>query len=135
MRREGWEVRLAALIDAARSKPYALGEHDCLRMACAVVESLTGVDHWPRFAGRYRTRRGARLVIRQIAPSLSEAVSIVVGVSPQQMTVAQRGDIALYREPADEHLGVSLGHCVAVLGPAGLQFVRPGDCAHCWRIE
>lgn len=120
-RLEGWEARLPPVIEASRLQTYALGVHDCLIFTCACIEALTGVDFWPRFAG-YRSKLSAYRVIRAIAPTLAEAVTVVLGQPPIMPALARRGDVALYRD-AEDHLGVCIGAEVAVLEPGGLAFV------------
>lgn len=135
-RREGWESRLAAAIEAARGQPYVLGENDCLRLACAAVEAVTGTDYWPRFAG-YRTKRQALVTIARIAPSLGEAVTATLGVQPSRPASALRGDIALFRDPGGEdHLGVVTGSRVMLAMPDGVGSVaidHPGLLCS-WRV-
>lgn len=135
-RRNDWPERLTAVIEAARRRPYVLGEHDCLRLACAVVEAMTGTDFWPRFAG-YKTKREALVTIARIAPSLGEAVSVTLGVPPMRVFAAWRGDIVLYRDAeGQDHLGIMLGPQVALAAPEGWMLVplsHPGLlCA--WRV-
>lgn len=135
-RLEGWESRLAVVIEAARCAPYVLGESDCLRLACRAVQALTGVDFWPRFAG-YSTRRGALVTIARIAPSLGEAVTATLAVSPTPTLSARRGDLVLFRDAdGEDHLGVVTGSRVMVYLPAGLGSValdHPGLLGG-WRI-
>lgn len=133
---QGWESRLAATLEAARRTPYELGTNDCLRLACACVEALTGIDHWPRFAG-YHSKRQALVTIARIAPSLGEAVTATLGVPPSRVFAAWRGDLVLYRDPGGEdHLAVADGPQVAVYTDAGLGFLPLADpgllCS--WRI-
>lgn len=119
MRLDGWESRLAAAIDAAQGKPYVLGTNDCLRLACASVEALTGIDYWPRFAG-YKTHRQALVTIARIAPTLGEAVTATLGVAPASTLSAQRGDIVLFRDEAgQDHLGVCVGREVVLMACEG----------------
>ncbi len=132
----GWEDRLAAVFESARATPYVLGQHDCLRVACAAVAALTGVDYWQRFAGGYATQREAIKVIRSIAPDLGRAVSMITGTEPVLPLQARRGDLMLYSDPAGEHLAVCNGATAAVLGPDGLLWL-PLDHAGlraAWRI-
>lgn len=136
MRREGWESRLAAVIDAAWHRPYVLGENDCLRLACASVEALTGVDYWPRFAG-YKTKRQYRHVICKVAATYGDAVTKTIGVSPAPARAAQRGDLVMYRNHLDEEcLGVCVGARVALLGPDELLQLPLTDAGMLasWRI-
>lgn len=134
-RLQGWESRLAALIEDARAKPYKLGEHDCFRMACAAVEALTGVDRWPQWSG-YRTRREAlRLLASKGHRSFDEAFSWLFGEQPAPMAMARRGDICkLVDDRGEAHLGVCTGSGIAVLVETGLSFIPRTACAHCWRV-
>lgn len=133
---EGWESRLAAVIEAARARPYVLGESDCLRLACAAVEAITGRDYWPKFAG-YRTKRQALVTIARIAPTLGEAVTATLGRQPANPRTALRGDIALFRDAAGEdHLGVVTGAYVMVTLPDGIgsmSIEHPGVLCS-WRV-
>lgn len=135
-RAPGWEDRLAAVITAARSQPYALGKHDCFRLACSVVQALTGRDLFGPWAGAYSSKREA---LRRIAEfderGFTAAASRFFGAQPEPMSAARRGDICEYKDDAGEqHLGVVMGAMVAVLGPDGLEFLQRDLCAHCWRI-
>jgi hypothetical protein len=110
------------IIADAETKPYKLGEHDCLRVACQVVAARVGIDYWPRFAG-YKTKRQALARIASIAPSLREAITKTLGIHEVLPTLAQRGDIVLYRD-VEEHIGVCMGENVVVLGPDGLVRIK-----------
>lgn len=135
-RRQGWELRLNAVLDAARARPYVLGEADCLTVACEVVKALTGVDFWPRFAG-YRTPRQALVTIMRVAPSLGEAVTATLGVPQSGVFAAWRGDLLLFRDSSGEdHLGVSIGPQVALTAPEGwllIPLAHPGLLCS-WRV-
>lgn len=136
VRLEGWEGRLAGVVEAARHVPYQLGEHDCFRFACAVVEALTGIDRWPEWAGRYTTRREAlRCIHAYGGAGFTEAGSKLFGGAPVPASKARRGDVLEFVDPFDEkHLGVCVGAEVAVLADGGLRFVRLSQCAHAWRV-
>lgn len=135
-RRLDWPERLTAVVEAARGKPYVLGDNDCLRLACAAVDAVTGVDYWPRFAG-YKTRRQALVTIAKIAPSLGEAVTATLGVSPAPTFSAQRGDILLYRDDrGEDHLGVCVGRHVTLMAADGTLLMgldHPGLLCS-WRV-
>lgn len=121
--REGWESRLACVIEEFRHAPYVLGHSDCLRLACAAVEAVTGTDFWRRFAG-YTTRRQALVTIARIAPSLGEAVTRVLGRQPIDVRATTRGDLVLFRDDdGEDHLGVVVGRDVALYDADGLRFV------------
>jgi hypothetical protein len=136
IRRIDWPERLIAVMEAARLQPYVLGTHDCLRLACAAVEATTDTDFWPRFKG-YKTKRQALVTIAKIAPSLAEAVTVTIGVSPSPTLSAQRGDLTLFRDAqGEDHLGVCMGRRVLVTAPEGtlsMALDHPGLLAS-WRV-
>lgn len=135
MRLEGWELRLAALVDKFERSSYALGSNDCFRFACETVAALAGRDPWPQFEGRYATRKDAIRLIRGVDPDIKRAVEIVFGVEPVAIFGAGRGDLYLFVDGLP-HLGVGLGAHVAVMLPEGLGSVRIDDkrLQAAWRV-
>lgn len=135
VRLEGWEVRLTRTIEAARTRDYALGEHDCFRLACQVVQALCGVDLWPSWAGRYSTKIGALRLIVENGGTFTGAFSQLFGQTPVSVRAMRRGDIVEYQSlDGEQHLAVCIGEYVAALGENGLKFVPLLDCRHGWRI-
>jgi hypothetical protein len=134
MRLEGWEGRLVQVIEAARHRPYVLGEHDCFRVACQAVEALTGEDKWPEFAGRYSTEREALHLLAQHGHSFEESFDWFFSVKHSDVRLARRGDIVALANGGQKHLGVCEGALVAALGPDGLVRVPLLECLCCWRI-
>jgi hypothetical protein len=131
----GWEDRLFAAIEAARGRPYKLGEHDCFRLACATVEALTGVNPWEPWAGSYASKREALRRIAEFAGDFTSAASKFFGCRPERMEFARRGDICEFVDvDGEQHLGVMLGLYVALLGPQGLHFAPRESCKHFWKI-
>lgn len=123
IRTQDWPERLAEQVAAAQTKPYEIGVHDCLRFSCLCIQSMTGADLWPQFAG-YTTRREAVAVLAKHGPTLEAAASSVIGVQPAPVLSARRGDVVTFGDKYGEHLGVCTGTQVAVLGHTGLLFVR-----------
>lgn len=134
MRLDGWDARLAALIADARARPYVLGEHDCFRLACAVVAALTGVDRWPEFRG-YRTKREAVVQLARHGSSFEAAGDWFFADARTHWRRGRRGDIACVQTAdGEKHLGVVYGGRVALLAPDGLIWV-PLEAAICvWRV-
>lgn len=133
-RRDGWEARLLAVIDAARARPYRLGEHDCFRIACQVVEALTGVDRWPEFAG-YASKREALAKLAQFGSSFEAAGDWFFGAPAVSVKRARRGDICCVETTdGEKHLGVCLGRDTALLGEAGLLYLPTLACRCAWRV-
>ena len=134
MRLEGWEKRLAAVIEAARTEPYVLGQHDCFRVACASVEALTGIDRWPEFAG-YTTKREALAKLAAHGSTFEAAGDWFFGSPSVSVRLARRGDICCVQTvDGEKHLGVCLGRDTAVLAPEGLTFVATLLCRCAWRV-
>ncbi len=132
---DGWERRLEAVIEDARHRPYALGEHDCFRVACRAIEALTGVDRWPEFAGRYATKREALALLAAHGSSFEAAFDWFFGAPSLYPSLARRGDVvAVQTADGEKHLGVVLGAQAAFLAPAGLVFVPVLMCMCAWRV-
>lgn len=140
VRLDGWEGRLAAVLKAARTQPYVLGQHDCFSTACAVIHALTGRDFWTDWGGTYSSRQQALKRLVEFAGQSSPEVFTVAftrlfGAAPEAMVHAQRGDIAEFVDATGEpHLGVVSGAHVLVLGEHGLASVPRTACRHVWRI-
>lgn len=137
-RRQGWELRLVQVVEAARHAPYELGKHDCFRFSCAAVEALTGIDFWPRWAGTYATQAQALRRMVEYGGSFDGAISRLFGVELERWQLAHQGDVMKYVQSAGArvtpHLGVCLGSEAAVLAEEGLLFVPISVCAGAWRI-
>ena len=134
VRVQGWEARLSRVLEDARARPYVLGEHDCLRVACSAIAALTGRDLWPELAG-YSTRREAVAVVMRYGRSLEDAGTHFLGEPLANMNLAQRGDIAcVVDETGEKHLGVVAGRAVACLREQGLTWVRLRDCVCVWGV-
>lgn len=130
----GWELALAEAIEAARDRPFAWGVHDCASWVFDLRRDLTGgADVAALWRGRYRTHRGAALVMRRLGwASLEEGARALLGAPLGSTHLAQRGDLMLSADGAA--LGICLGVRVAFLGPEGLTFVPITDCSLAWRI-
>jgi len=134
MRLQGWESRLAQVIEAARHRPYVLGQADCFRFACESVEALTGENRWPEFAGKYSTEREALHLLAQHGHSFEDAFDWFFNVQRSDVRLARRGDIVALANGGQKHLGVCGGALVAALGPEGVVSVPILECLCAWRI-
>lgn len=133
-RAEGWEGRLRAVIEDARRRPYVLGEHDCFRLSCRVIEALTGVDRWPEFAG-YTTKRGALLALAQYGHSFEDAGDWFFGAPRVDVKQARRGDIlALQDDGGEKHLAVLIDHRAVCMLTTGLMYINASRCHCAWRV-
>jgi hypothetical protein len=104
-------------------------------MALRAVEALTGVDKWPPFEGRYRTRREAVALIAEHGSNFIAAFDAFFETPNVNVRLAQRGDIvALADAYGEKHLGVCIGAETAFLAPGGLVRVPTMTCLCCWRV-
>lgn len=136
MRKEGWEVRLQSLLEEAETRKYELGKADCFRLACEVVEALTGrPSRWDEWRGRYHDTRSALKLIGEHG-GFRAAFSWFFGSAPIEVKFAQRGDICAWQDKTSmRHLGVCTGRKVALVGESSLFYVPLTDCEFAWRIE
>lgn len=130
----GWESRLAAALEAARARPYELGVHDCFRLACVVIEALTGVDRWPEFRGTYRSRREALVRLAHYGSSWRAAGDAFFGAPAVPALAARRGDICSLELEGESHLGVCTGAQAAMLCERGLLGIALERCDYAWRV-
>lgn len=131
MRLEGWETRLAAQVEAVRSKPFEWGRHDCATWAADVRLALTGNDAAAAWRGRYRSRRGALRRMRHMGFQTMEAgVTSILGAPLATPLLAQRGDVVMI----DDALGVCIGAVALFLAPEGLTERPVADCRLAWRV-
>jgi hypothetical protein len=134
VRLEGWERRLEAVIEDARQRPYRLGEHDCFRLTCRVLEALTGRDRWPEFSG-YTTRREGLAGLARHGRSFEAAFDWFFGAPSVDVRQARRGDLCCVQTvDGEKHMGVCLGAEVALLAPEGLTYTPTLTCRCAWRV-
>lgn len=134
MRLPGWEQRLEAVLAEVSGWAYELGSRDCFRLTCLAVETLTGVDRWPEFAG-YTTKREALKKLAQYGSSFEAAGDWFFGQPRVNWRLARRGDIAaLQTSDGEKHLGVVKDHRMMLLSHAGAIWL-PLPAALCaWRV-
>ena len=65
MRIDGWETRLADVVEGARERPFSWGQHDCLTFACDCVRALTGSDPMADWRGQYNSRAKAHRILSE----------------------------------------------------------------------
>lgn len=135
MRLEGWEDRLASIIDERRSRPFVWGEHDCTLFAANVALALTGVDYAAAYRGKYNCAFGSARVLQELGDgTLRGSVGLALG--PEiPIRLAGRGDVVLWTQ---EELGDTLGVCIGAqsvfVGQDGLTDVPTLVCQCAWRI-
>ena len=131
VRKEDWPARLAAFIDANRSRAFAWGDTDCCLFVCDAVEAMTGVDPGGRWRGLYSTEKGARRLLRDNGgvPGLA---SLAFGDAVPAV-MAGRGDAVLIDTPNGEALAVCLGGSIAAQGTDGIEFHPMSAAKAAWK--
>lgn len=136
-----WEERLATFVADNRERPFAWGQWDCILMACAAVEAMTGVDPAAEYRGRYSDREGAALALRELGKGT--LVKTIASVFPERpIGKAQRGDIVLFRGSAGIAMGAyglfvgeeTLADAVATPQRVGLVSIPRGLWEKAWAV-
>ena len=132
-----WEQRLADFIAARQSMPFAWGSNDCALFATAAAAAITGVDRAEVFRGRYDSREGAMLALREVGQgTLLKTMDHLYPRKP--LGFAQRGDLVARGKGKDMAIGVCMGPLCLFVGQEGeregLVSVPRGDCSRAWGI-
>lgn len=110
MRLTDWEERLSRFMLDNREREFSWGDWDCILMACAAAEALTGEDRAAGYRGSYSDSAGARKALRDLGKgTLLRTVDAEFKRKP--VGYAQRGDL-VWR---DGCVGVCLGATAAFL--------------------
>ncbi len=119
MRLEGWEARLAGVLEDWRDREIEWSTSDCSNLVCDVTAALTGEpDRLGEFRGRYYDAETAREIIEGLGfASLADLIASRWPEIPPAF--AHRGDIGFMPEIGEMAL------CV-VMGPTVLGVVENG---------
>lgn len=132
-RKEGWEERLAVVIEEARRKSWSWGEHDCCAFSRACVSALLdGPTPWDALFG-YHDEAEAMAIVGdgKLLALLDEHARRVV------LTMARRGDLAVLPSengPVFLTLGVVEGSHVWCAGLRGVARVKLSAALVAWRV-
>lgn len=135
-RREDWPMRLARFLEAASKRPFSWGQTDCALFAADWVLMATGEDPAVAFRGKYDSRSGAALALRQYGAGTLEATATkMLGEPMSSPLCAQRGDICSITTDEGPALGICGGEFVAVMTPDQGWGRRPlSDISKAWRV-
>jgi hypothetical protein len=133
-----WDQRLIAAIAAAERRRFRWGRFDCCMFAVDVVTLIRGRDPAPFFRGRYDTKRGAMLALRDFAGGglleTAQRISREEEIEEIPITLAQRGDVAFLVSHVGDALAIVLGDHVAIPGRVGIQRVPLSQCSRIWAV-
>lgn len=136
-RKEGWEQRLHALIEARRDTPFAWGENDCLMFAADCIFTMTGVDpttEWRGYSDEAEAKR--RLTEYCGSANLIAAAYKYLGRPTTHVRNARRGDLVAYARRDWPMFGVVTlnGTHFATPSATGLAFYDLDNASLAWRI-
>lgn len=133
-RRQDWDLRLAAAVEAARGRAFAWGAHDCATWAFDTVAEMTGAPSAAAaWRGRYATETGAARVLRRLGnDGLESLVRAELGAPLASVRLARRGDVVLGGTP--EAVGLCAGPRAVFVGPAGTATLPMAACRLAWRV-
>lgn len=134
---EDWPYRLEAFLEQAADRSFACGAFDCVLMACAAVEAMTGQDFGVPFRGQYDDAAGAQAIIdRDYEGALDRAVTQFLGAPLPGVKKAQRGDVVMFRTAEGPALGVvdMSGMRFAAIAPSGLIRLPLRAALQAWRV-
>lgn len=132
---EHWERKLLDVVEAARPRAFAWGQHDCVTFTAECVTAITGTDPladlppWSSATGAMRTIEA----VGGLEAALTERFG-----DPIAPAFAQRGDLGLLEADRSPITGVTLAVCVGEwwVAPAQRGLARlPLDAINAaWRV-
>lgn len=134
-RREGWDIRLRELIDAARQRPFEYGIHDCSTFAMIELPRALSGDT-PDIGIKWTNEAEALALLND--RSLEYYATQAFGEPVEGWKHARRGDFGLLATSPQTGnmplLAVVIGAMAAVPGPHGLTFVKTDRLEKIWRL-
>lgn len=136
---QDWPERLDATITAARDQPFKWGQNDCVTVAAAAFQAVTGTDPISHIRGQWRDALSALRMAERLGGSTVEAaigaVCDQLGMQRVPPALAQRGDIGLALG-ADGRLvtAVCVGASWLAPGPDGLVALKLCSVRSAWHI-
>lgn len=133
MRPENWPALLDEYVDAARSRAFEWGVHDCVTFSCGWFALMTGSNPAARFAGEYSTEVGAgRIMLAHEVRGMDDAGRFLFGPpSVAGASYVKRGDIVLARGA----LGISIAGGAAFLSADGVEFAKASEIVQFWDVS
>jgi len=103
-KKQGWEVRLDALINEYYFTPFVWGENDCFIFAHDILKAVSGVDVIAPYRGQYKDEESARALLEKHAGGKYEA-SFSGLERVENPAFAQRGDVGIIEIEGKEYCG------------------------------
>jgi hypothetical protein len=146
MKLPDWATRLDAWIAAANRMPFSYDPArglDCCRFTFSAIHAQTGIMIGQQFAGKYRTKREALLLMKSYSgkPSLQLCIHKLMaesGFERVEALMAQRGDAVLVPNgTSGDFFGVldTNGRDVLGVGEFSVRRVPISIKCRAWRID
>jgi len=148
-RTPGWELRFSELLTTAQRTPFQYGSFDCCLFPGDALFALSGEDLSAAFRGRYRERRGAWDMLKQLAadgpadgPLVARALAGLAqkhGVPSRRPRFERDGDVVIVDAPVRDMeqpaAGVVAGAFVMIPGTVGTVPVPRANIRLAWGID
>ena len=128
-----WEPRLRGYLASSAAAPFEWGLTDCASFTGGAVEAMTGVNPHARFAGKYKTAKGAARALRRLGHEdhVAYAAALATEIPP---SYAAFGDIAVVQGEGGLALGVVIGTHIEVRAPGGRAVLPLTDAMRAFRV-
>jgi len=132
MRRADWVSRLWGEVEAAKTRPFSYGEHDCCLFVARCIDAMTDSDLAEQLARHYHDEPSAMAFFRHEG-GIERAVSGFLG-DVSDLARPRRGDVAMVPTERGDGVGVCVGTTIAVAGD-GVEFYPLSAALKTWRVD
>jgi hypothetical protein len=108
-RKQTWASSLMKTIEAASSRPFLWGEHDCVNFAANCVLAMTGDDPMADFRGAYDSPDTAIEALKFQGKGTLYHTMVSIFGQPASAGSAMRGDLIYQVFPNGPAIGVVVG--------------------------
>lgn len=132
LRKDGWETRLADLIESKRNIPFCWKTNNCLGFVAEAEIAVQGFTEFPEVLQPLENKFAALRLIRKNGKTLDEWID----KKYQRISIlsAQRGDICMIETSEGAAVGICIGHNATFVGSHGLEFVPMSLTIKAWRL-
>ncbi len=136
MRRDNWAEGLAEYLAEAAKRTFEQGQFDCGHFVADAVFTMTGVDHYGEFRGKYQSVRGYMSLLAGLGYASVEEYLDDNFERHGALATVRRGDIVMRIEGELEALGICDGRQSLFINvDGGLASVPTMACMAGWRVD
>lgn len=130
VRQQGWESKLAKAVDAARTRRFKWGRHDCSLFSLQCLDAMCGTSTLKEWKGLYKNEKEAYELLE--SKGGYDAIYQGYGLVPASPAYAMRGDVAYIGK--EKAIGVVIGEYVATTGLKGIELVSITQIEKVWSV-